>query len=287
MSSSLSSTTNIDVEVLLKDISNLPSINTIMIWIAIVPALYFFLVFLFRALNVLPEPVRKGSRGSDIMAFEIVAGVCVLYLCVAGIIGYFELFGVKPFPTNNLEDYYYTRSSYIENHLLTPMLSYQGWNLLLCLSNQDLYSTEMVLHHFFAAVSAIVGFFPYFQWFSLYFYGIVEFTNIPLTVVDVFKIFPQFQEKYPLINQFARYSFAISYFLIRLLLWPFYSYIFWGQSFDLLISGKARSPLTTVYILITHFLLTILQYFWGYKILTFVTKPPKSSDSTKSKVHAT
>ena len=65
----------------------------------------------------------KGSRASDIMAFEIVAGLCVAYLGVAGFIAYFSLHGVDI--SSSLEaDRFYAKSEYIENHLIYPMVWY-------------------------------------------------------------------------------------------------------------------------------------------------------------------
>ena len=55
------------------------------------------------------------------MAFEIVAGLCVAYLGVAGFIAYFSLHGVDIY--SSLEaDRFYAKSEYIENHLIYPMV---------------------------------------------------------------------------------------------------------------------------------------------------------------------
>ena len=64
----------------------------------------------------------KGSRASDILAFEIVAGLCVTYLGIAGFIAYFSLFGVDIYESLEV-DRFYAKSSYIENHLIYPMVS--------------------------------------------------------------------------------------------------------------------------------------------------------------------
>lgn len=79
------------------------------------------------------------------MAFEIVAGFCVLYIGLSGIIGYFKAFNVKLFDSPDPLENMFSRSPFIEKHLLIPMLSYQFWNFLITLVNHDLYTLEMVI----------------------------------------------------------------------------------------------------------------------------------------------
>ena len=55
------------------------------------------------------------------MAFEIVAGLCVTYLGIAGFIAYFSLFGVDIYASLEA-DRFYAKSAYIENHLVYPMV---------------------------------------------------------------------------------------------------------------------------------------------------------------------
>ena len=86
-----------------------------------VPCLYFALVILFRQLNMWTFTTWKGSRASDIMAFEIVAGLCVAYLGIAGFIAYFSLFSVDIYGTLEV-DRFYAKSTYIENYLIYPMV---------------------------------------------------------------------------------------------------------------------------------------------------------------------
>ena len=94
-------------------------------WIVLVPSMYFGFLILFRILNVWEFKTRGGARASDIMAFQIVAGFCVVWLTAVGFIGRFNLFGVNEY-AKLLADPWWGRSSFIENYLLYPMISYQG-----------------------------------------------------------------------------------------------------------------------------------------------------------------
>ena len=255
-------------------------------WFVGVPVGYFFLLGSFRLFNLWPKKVRKGSRSSDIIAFEITALTCVVYLSAAGVIGNLELFGVKAFASYDPFVNIYKRSPFVEAHLLAPMIAYQFWNLLLCIFNSDLGSWEMIIHHGFAATASIVGMHPYQQQNALYFYGVTEITNIPLTVVDVFKFFPELKQRYPTVNALARYSFAASYTILRLMLWPFQSVAIWKTSIQLLNSGEYHSFAAVIFVLVTHIALTILQYFWGYKIFSFLGKTGKSGKSPSDSIKA-
>lgn len=120
---------------------------------------------------------------------------------------------------------------------------------------------------------------PYGQSFAIYFYGIIELTNVPLTIVDIFKYFPHLAKAYPLVNDMARYSFAVSFFVLRLSLWPYFLYSLWVVCIHILFDPNPKYPSLTVMILIVSIILTYLQYFWGYKIVYFVIKTLGKSNS--------
>ena len=86
-------------------------------WIIAVPVLYFTLLIMFRLMDIWKFTTWKGSRASDIMAFEIVAMLLVCYLGIAGIIAEFGLFGVDEY-THLSKDKFYGRSEYVEHHLV-------------------------------------------------------------------------------------------------------------------------------------------------------------------------
>ena len=77
------------------------------------------------------------------MAFEIVAGICVTYLGIVGTLAFFNLY--SNFNMNEInDDKFYGHGQFVEDHLIMPMLSYQGWNFLLCLYNNDLRDPAMI-----------------------------------------------------------------------------------------------------------------------------------------------
>lgn len=241
------------------------------LWFVAVPSAYFLLVALFRVINVWDFKTRKGSRASDIMAFELVAGFCVTYLGVAGCYGWYK-------DSESLSnDKFYGSSEFVVNHLIYPMISYQGWNFLLCLFNRDLCDPAMLGHHAVTAALAYFGLAPYLHYMGLFYFGIAELTNVPLTVVDIFKYFPDLAKQYPILNDLCRYSFALSFIILRLIVWPIFSYTyFWTGSIDLIRSEKAHSLFVVIFFLSANVFLTFLQFFWGSKIFGFLFKSSKS-----------
>jgi hypothetical protein len=260
----------------------IPTTFPFVVWFFLVPATFFFFVFLFRALNLWEAKTRRGSRGSDIMAFEIVAGLCVTYLAVVGVISWFKL--NPDWDYDEIEaDHKYGRSQFVEDHLIAPMIAYQGWNVVLCLLNADLRDPAMIGHHIATGSLAYFGLHPYVHYYALFFFGFSELTNIPLTMVDIFKYFPELKDNMSIVNEVCRVTFAVSFIAIRIIMWPIVSYQFWLDSFDLLQTGAAHSNFVVGVFLGANIFLTGLQFLWGSKIVGFLFKKPKKEEAKKAK----
>ena len=169
-----------------------------------------------------------------------------------------------------------------------PMISYQGWNFILCVlshrslgitSGHDLFDVSMIIHHILAFMFSLNILHPFGHYFVIFYFGIIELTNIPLTVMDVFKYFKHWKEKYPLANQITRYVFAISFILLRLIIWPIRSVAWWEGCIRLLTSGEAHNNFKVVFCFLSALIVTVLQFFWGTKIFSFLFK--KSSTVEK------
>ena len=199
------------------------------------PLLHLTLIGYFRVMNYWPKSSRGGTRLSDVMAFLIVAGLAVTYLGIAGILAYttdvVDLAAMEKNP-------FYHGEEFVVNHLVIPMIMYQTWNFFACYLVKEFNDPFMIGHHFFTGSLGYLGLYPYLHYKGLFFFGVGECTNIPLTIYDVFKRFPDLAEKYPTLNQATQAIFAVSFIAIRLIAWPIISYDFWIGSFKLLSSGK-------------------------------------------------
>lgn len=252
------------------------------LWIAIVPITYIVIAFTFRCLDLWPEKARRGSRLSDIMTYEIVAGLLVTYVGIAGSYGWWEMTNNPDSEFHSLpNDRFYGRSQFFSDHLMTPMFSYQVWNTVLCFVLNDLFDPFFIGHHTVTGALAFFGTNPYVHYYGLFFFGIAELTNIPLTFVDVFKYFPKLKAKFSLVNEVSRVVFALSFIIIRLIIWPIISFEFWRGSIDLVRNGTAHSNFVVLFFLFANLFLTGLQFMWGYKIFGFLL-PKKGKKESKS-----
>lgn len=238
-------------------------------WFVGVPVAYLFLRYLFRQLDWWGFETRKGGRTSDIMAFEFVALVSVCYLGGAGLALTFGKLGTAADLALVTADPFYANSKFVEEHLIYPMITFQGWNVVLCLLEKDLNNTAMIGHHLATLSLGYFGLHPYLHGQSLFFFGTAELTNIPLTIYDMFKYMKPagWQKEYKGIFEFAKISFALSFVVLRICYWPYMSYPFWVSSLELLQSGKAHSNFVVGFFLGANVFLTGLQFLWGKSIV--------------------
>lgn len=253
-------------------------VHCVVLWGIFIPLLHLSCVVLFRVLNIFPLPTRKGNRGSDIIAVEVVSCVCMAYCGVVGLCGFFNLFGVM----DNIDVYsgigrFYARSEYIEYKLVYPMLCYQLWNLVVSVYHVEYRDLAGIGHHVVTSGLAYCGLHPYAQFYALFYFGVAELTTVPLTVVTVFRHIPQLHEQYTKIYSFMKACFAISYFVIRLLWWPCVSYDLFFGCVDLIANNTAHSVQVVSYFLFSNLFLTGLQFYWGYLMIRNATKDSKST----------
>ena len=124
----------------------------------------------------------------------------------------------------------------------------------------------MIAHHTIVTFVSPCLLYPYAQYFVVFFYGMIELTNIPLTFMDIFKYFKAFAEQYPLLNQFTRFTFATSFIFLRLICFPIKVWPFLEGSVQYIMSGEAHDSTIVSCLVVGTVLMTILQFMWGYKV---------------------
>lgn len=265
------------------------------VWGLGVPASYLFLAHFFKKTDAFPGVARRGGTLNDIMAFEIIAGLCVCYLASTGCYIWFDI-GNNGIYNELLKDPIYGFSDVVQNHLAIPMIFFQGWNVVLCLLAADLRDVTMIVHHVLVTLLAYMGLHPYVHIDAMFFFGVAELTNIPLTIIDVFKYLPDLKKNYPAANEACRSIFAVLFIVLRLLVWPVYCYPFWVHSLQLLTidqsssinrsivsfftktlsvppldsSVACHSTFVVCFFLFANVMLTLLQFYWGFTIFGFL-----------------
>lgn len=191
------------------------------------------------------------------------------------------------------------------------MFFFQGWNLLLCFLLADLREMTMVVHHSLVVILAYMGMHPYVHAAAMFFFGVAEVTNVPLTVIDVFKYLPALKQAYPQVNEAMRAVFAVLFIALRLVVWPYYCYPFWVRSAQLLLrhhgvgmegqpdptaafhvaglvgplpdGARCHSAFVVSFFVLANLLLTLLQYYWGVTIFGFLFTKPKGKGKAKDR----
>ena len=245
---------------------SVPLTTSFYIWFLGIPIAYTVLAVIYRLCNYWPKLADKGTRLSDMMAFEIVAGIVLAYMGISGTIIWFQLNPNWDVTSIN-QDKYLGYSKHVEDHLLMPMLTYQAWQTVLCLILPDLTDWSMIGHHVVTSLLAYVCMHPALHYYSCFFFGLAETTNIPLSIIDTFKYFPEYKQRYPMLDMCAQGVFVISFYGIRIIYWTIVQYELFIMLIPKLIDNTAHSNVVVCIFAGAALFLSGLQWYWGYKIV--------------------
>jgi hypothetical protein len=167
--------------------------------------------------------------------------------------------------------------------LAAPLLSYQFWNFVIGLVMAEMRDGVMLLHHAASGLCALFSVHPFLQYYGLFFFGVPEITSVPLTFVSMTKSFPFLKTDYPYIYEMSKWSFGVLFLLIRLVLWTYVSVFYWIDTVHLIQEGTAHSMFVVGYYCFANVVLTSMQYFWGYKIITQIMNDGKEVKTVSDK----
>lgn len=143
-------------------------INTYSVsWFIVIPSCWILQAIAYRLFNLWATKSRKGSRTSDLLAFNFTCGLLpssflfflfqcrfnptfmmAMFAAVGLAVTYFSIAGLVAFFgstwTRLGSDKFYARDSFVENHLLLPMLIYQVWNTVFCISLKEMRDFSMI-----------------------------------------------------------------------------------------------------------------------------------------------
>jgi hypothetical protein len=200
----------------------------------------------------------------------------VLFNLFVGTVGlYLEYWVLPSLPAYNASNVDKILGNEEELYLVSALqLGYQLWAIPVGIFYVH-ESPEMVLHHLAVVVStSMTGFLSIgFRWYSPFFYGIMELSSVPLSVMNSFKDNPKWIEKYPAAYGMSRNIFALSFLVIRVLMcarrWP----VFLRDNF--IVMYTKEWGVYKVYMFVQWSLasfLAYLQLFWGSLIIKGIIK---------------
>jgi len=227
------------------------------------------------------DPVKKARIAYQItnIVFNITVGIVGVYL---------EWWVLPTLSVYNGPSEEKITGLHKELYLVSALqLGYQFWALPVGVF-QVKESAEMIAHHVAVIVStSLSGFiWPGFRYYTPFFYGVMELSSLPLSVMNTFKDNPEWIEKHPKVLEASRMSFALSFLIIRNVLcswrWP----VFLRDNFILF--HTAEMGVWKMYLLVQVTLATFLAYLqilWGALVLKGLLKAIFAPKETKEKTN--
>merc|ERR1711920_292425 len=106
--------------------------------------------------------------------------------------------------------------------------------------------------------------------------GVPEWSSIPLALVTIFRAVPDLANAWPIVNKCSLGSFALLFLATRVVWWSMRNIEYWRDMFPFMGTGAVERSGVPVWHLwswvLTNALLTLLQYFWAFKIVKLARK---------------
>jgi hypothetical protein len=251
-------------------------------WIVALPVAYILISGAFRLLNAFPHTLPLGTRASDYVTFDIVAGSTLTFMSYVGFTAWFTLHGHEAEFSHFtvVDNKFYGEADFITNHLIIPMLCYQIWNTVICILLPDLRKPVMILHHIVTASLAYGCTYPYGAYYTIFFFGVAESTNVPLTLLDIMEKL-NWDKKYAIAYKACQLCFLVMFFIFRIFLWTVTIYYYMTESWQLVVDDVAHSNFHVITNLFSSTFLTGLQYYWGYSMIAMVMGGALDGDQKK------
>ena len=107
-----------------------------------------------------------------------------------------------------------------------------------------------------------------FNYYALFYVGMTCFSSIFIDIIDIFKNNKELIPQYPTFYIISRLIFAVSFIYLRIFLWNIYNLSYYS---DILYIYRQKEYYHLQNTLIGYFiaitLFTILQIYWGHKII--------------------
>jgi hypothetical protein len=146
---------------------------------------------------------------------------------------------------------------------------------------------EMIVHHLAVVLASTMSGFSYcgFRYFSIYFYGLMELSSIPLAVMNTFKDNPASIDRHSFLFLVTKAAFSFSFLYLRVYMWFYIGPRFLMHDFFLF--WTVEMGIEKVFLLVQFILgvfLGLLQLYWGILVsrgivLFFVPKKEKPTEN--------
>jgi hypothetical protein len=251
--------------------------------VAITLTIFYLITFQFvdKIVPADADAIKKSK-----VCYQI-TNIC-FNLCVGSLGLYIEYWVLPSLPVYNGSSVDKILGLVDETYLLSALqLGYQMWAIPVGIFYVH-ESSEMILHHLAVVVAtSMSGFLTVgFRYYISFFYGVMELSSLPLSVMNVFKDNPEWKKKHPKAFEISRNVFAISFLWIRVYLCAYRWPIFLRDNF--IVMYTREMGIHKVYLFVQWSLASLLAYFqlfWASLILKGFLKLifPAKGDAKKSK----
>jgi len=237
---------------------------------------FFVFAFFFSIAPcaIFSKKTRAQTSHSDLASYLVIA-FAATFAC--GLVGVYGWIYDAPLIQDRL---YEETQSGSARFMSIVMFAYQIWNFWMCYRIKDYCSPETLGHHVVTATLASFCFFPFVHYYALFFIGIAELTNIPLTIYDGLK-YMQAKDQFPNLYNYSKIAFAVSFLVVRCVWWPIVSFDFWVEMFTAMRTGQVHGYFVFYFFLFGNFSLTCLQFFWASKIVRMAFSAPRAKKEKK------
>ena len=246
------------------------------------PTIYCLFSIYFKRFPYEHTRTKSGTALNVFFTYQMTNTIAVIYLGIMGIILYiyqeYQNISIINPPI-------YLHSNRLVYTLIYPMMVYQFYSIVLYLlaPMPELGGTVMLLHHIATLTLGLFSVYPrpYLQGYSIFFFGIVELSTIPLQGVDLYKHIRYTKQFNPIFQSRFQIFFAVSFLSLRVGLWPIISVHFWRNAVDLLLNSAAHSPAIVIFSLCANLYLSLLQFYWGAIIIRKLCRLINNTDNNR------
>jgi hypothetical protein len=229
----------------------------------------FFLYAAFSALVAQTVDSKTPGLAKRRLAYQATNLLVNCFLGLSGI--YCEIFS-KPNTPMQVEDLItnYNHFQFFGNF----QLGYQLWAIpvgIFLVSE----STPMLVHHCATILVATMSSFCTngFRYYASFFFGLIEITSVPLSIMNTFKDHPQWIDRHTLAYLVVRLVFALSFLFVRLYLFiPRMSLFLCDLYLIALTSSNIYYQAFMAMVWMSSFFLQVLQLWWGFLIVKGLVK---------------
>jgi len=152
--------------------------------------------------------------------------------------------------------------------LCVLQLAYEAKNFCDSVIHND--GAIFLAHHFLAGCAAFCASTPFMHVYAAFYLGYSEISTIVLCVIVLFDKdhgLPGLADAYPMTMTITGVLFGALFTLYRIVLWPYVSYYFWQDMYQIHIDNTCHSLPQFYFVVLINFCLTGVQFYWFKEII--------------------